>query len=195
MFLIIVFSVMNETANVEWILKAPFTSNSRHFKRYINSSLQADVHIAKIHSGFWGKEKFNCHHHVCYIIPYMMLQERVVDNGEVKMCFLGGVFHHFVSIGNSGVRRKFSGYSETELVEFATAVMAALRGRNEYILDGLVRVDLFYNRREDRLVVNELENLEAVYYSANHSEQCNADCWLRQYWKNKIYHCVADMHF
>jgi hypothetical protein len=83
----------------------------------------------------------------CYEIPYFILQQRVDNNKEVKLCFLNREFSHFASIGRNA--KSFDGFSTEDLVRFAKKVLDLLYEANEnFILDGLVRVDLFKYKGE-----------------------------------------------
>lgn len=173
---------------VKWIMKAPYTSNSKHFQKYVNTSEKAVAidHIKYVHRNLWGDRR-----PTCYVIPYMMMQERVMNNREAKLCFLGGKFHHFVVAGCKRTR-SFPGYSEKQIAEFAAGALRLLIGHDEFILDGLVRIDVFFNERGNKLEVNELESLEATYYYAKHSEQCETDIWLQHYWTQKILTSISE---
>ena len=54
-----------------------------------------------------------------------------------------------------------------------------------FILDGLVRVDIF--KYQNRLVVNEFEGVEAAYFSANDKLKNDADNSMKEYWKEKYF--------
>jgi len=123
----------------------------------------------------------------CYELPYMMLQERVNDNKEVKLVFLNGNFSHVASA------RKCSlpGFTTEDLVSFAKEMLELLRSSsNHCILDGIVRVDIFKSN-SGHLVVNEFESLDALYTGTSESCTNNTDLFLNLYWEGKIYNSIC----
>ena len=60
-----------------------------------------------------------------------------------------------------------------------------------FILDGMIRVDLFCSN-EGNLVVNELEGLEAAYYASSFSDQIRTESFLENYWENKILELLSN---
>jgi len=60
-------------------------------------------------------------------------------------------------------------------------------------LDGLVRVDLFVSN-EKKLVVNEIEGIEAVYFASNVEKENAVDTFLNNYWEKKIYQNLARLY-
>ena len=166
---------------MKWIMKAPFTTNSQHFKRYVDTVQDAMIHLNRVLRGIYFDKE-------CYEIPYMLLQERAMDNSEVKLCFLDRKFSHILS--SAGHPKSLSGFSKTDLITFAYNTLQYISDRDDsFILDGLVRVDLFRNN-EGKLVVNELESLEAVYYSTALEEEGQTREFLQNYWATKIYDCI-----
>lgn len=55
----------------------------------------------------------------CYEIPYMLLQERVRDNSEVKFAFVNKKFSHICASAGYSSRKSFKGYVEGDIVNFA----------------------------------------------------------------------------
>jgi hypothetical protein len=80
------------------------------------------------------------------------------------------------------------GISNAELIEFADSAMDAIASHEAYIVDGLVRVDVFKNNT-GKLVVNELESFEAIYYTRTF----NAEHFLEEYWERKIYDAINSL--
>ena len=58
-----------------------------------------------------------------------------------------------------------------------------------YMLDGLLRIDVF-KTKDNRLVVNELESLEAEYFGDD-VEEARFNEFLKSYWEKKIYDCLT----
>lgn len=81
------------------------------------------------------------------------------------------------------------GVENAKLVDFAKSVMQCIAAHDEYILNGLVRVDVMQNN-EGQLVLNELESLEARHDTLD--ETLSAECYsfLFQYWEKTIYECI-----
>ena len=172
-------------ADAQWIMKAPFTTNAMHYKSYVNSLTDAMQYIRRVRDDMFGL------HPTCYILPYVMLQERVSDNREVKICFVNGRFNHIASVASSV--KSIRGYLSSAVVSFATEALRSLkRLDNVFILDGLVRVDVFKSN-DGHLVVNDLESLDACYSSLNVLDTSRIDKFLEEYWENKIYECIIKL--
>jgi hypothetical protein len=77
----------------------------------------------------------------CYEVPYLMLQVRVEKNKECKLCFLNKKFSHFTSL--LGTTQSYPGFSQDQLILFAYKALQSISHLNTFILDGLVRVDIF----------------------------------------------------
>jgi len=60
------------------------------------------------------------------------------------------------------------------------------------VLDGMVRVDIFVSN-EGKLVVNEIEGTEAVYFTTDTDREYATEHFLQNYWEKKIYHCVNEL--
>ena len=105
------------------------------------------------------------------------------------MVFLGGKYHHTCSFAERNICKSLCGFSHDDLVTFATDCIRSVSMHNEYILDGLVRVDIFKNN-EGTLVVNELESLEARYFTVNTTELGSSMKFLEDYWERKIYEYI-----
>jgi hypothetical protein len=118
-----------------FICKAPFTTNGLHFKRYVDTPEDAVKHIEKVADDVFGFRP------TCYEIPYMMLQVRVTNNKECKVCFLNKEFSHIISVG--GTTKSFPGFNQEEVILFASNALKSICHLDNFILDGLVRVDIF----------------------------------------------------
>ena len=117
-----------------------------------------------------------------------MFQERVVCNNEVKVCFLDKQYSHIAVIDRS--KKSLTGFTRDEIILFAYhALQSLVHLEDVFILDGLVRVDIFKSN-EGHLVINELESLEADY-NGHHREMSQTDIFLSTYWEKAIYKCLC----
>jgi len=179
---------MDSNPSMKWVMKAPFTTNKQHFYKYdICTPSAALRHINTVHRKLWGPIP------ECYEIEYLLLQERVKNNKEAKLCFFGGEFHHFTMGSAGNLKQSFPEYSSDDLIQFATLALQSVSRHPEYLLDGLVRVDLFFSENDQKLVVNEFESLEASFLTTKHDVQMKASAWLKRYWEKKIYTCISDV--
>jgi hypothetical protein len=184
MFTDIYFSYVTEhRSDTLFIMKAPFTTNSQRFKRFVATAAEAIAHIKSVHKKIFGPCPTS------NAIPYMMLQVKVLKNCEAKIVFLNGVYHHFLSPSTHMTTGSFEGFTKDGIINFASEAFSALSRNDEYILDGLVRVDLFQNN-EGLLVVNEFESLEARYYASQQEVMMDTEEFLNNYWERKIYECI-----
>ena len=163
-------------------MKAPFVTNRKHFHYYPKDADAAILFLKSAYKKIYIKKNI-------YAVPYLMLQERVRCNTEVKLIFLNGVYHHTVSCAVNSVQMSFTGVTTAQLLDFASSVMRSISDREEYIIDGLVRVDLFRNN-DGELVVNELESLEARYFTTTANCLISCENFLKEYWEKKIYSCI-----
>lgn len=169
-------------------MKAPYVTNSGYFKRYVNTVSDAMAHIKTVCDNIYRRQG-GSQTHPCYEIPYMLLQQRVLCNDEAKLCFFNMKFSHFVSGKN--LKHSFKGYTKEDLIMFAYHCLQSIKHlENQYVLDGLVRVDLF---KDDQglLVVNELESLEASISSLVEKNRCQSSEFLTDYWYCKICESIA----
>ena len=179
--------IMRNSQIKYWILKAPFTTNSQHFKSYVENSSDAFSAMNRV-----TRDLYHNSMPTCYEIPYMMLQERVKDNAEVKMIFLNFEFNHFASTRGRNFVTRLPGYSEEDLIAFGYSVLEKLKSNNlgqVYILDGLVRIDIF-KANSGELVLNEVESLEAGYQTSDAVSCARVDDFLHTYWETKIYDSI-----
>lgn len=128
----------------------------------------------------------------CYKIPYVIMQERVKCNHEVKMVFLNKRFSHMVS-GGSSLKKSFPGHDTNALIAFGNSIIARIAEIPKFVTDGVIRVDVFYSLNHDKLVLNELESLEAAYYSTDTAKEDEVLSFLQFYWECKIYESFANV--
>lgn len=176
-----------EEADSQWVLKPPYSTNKMHYMLYPKNVEDAVNHVKSV-----AKRSFHDAKPGIKDLPYIMLQRRVIDNAEVKLAFFNGVFSHVAN--GMGKPATLQGYSTSDLANFATGILDRLGSSSTpFILDGLVRVDLFKSN-EGELVVNELESLEAMYYS--HSCKQGEDRMrhhLVNYWEKLLYKLICDL--
>jgi hypothetical protein len=163
-------------------MKAPFVTNRKHFHYYPKTGEAAISCFRSAYKKIYITKN-------CFAVPYVMLQERVKVNKEVKLIFLDGIYHHSMSCAISSVSMSFTGVSHDELIIFANSVLESISAHEEYIIDGLVRVDIFRNN-DGELVVNELESLEARYFTSTASHLASCERFLEEYWEKKVYSCI-----
>lgn len=171
----------------DYVMKAPYVTHALHFYRgCVSTPDDARRHMNSVSANLHGTGPSTC-----YVIPYMILQERAICNAEVKMVFLNKQFSHTVSGLN--LRHSLQGYSRDELIEFGYQVLDELGNHPQFILDGLIRVDIFSDKARGRLVVNEVEGYEASYAGSAINES-NVTHFLELYWENKIYESVTSLY-
>ena len=97
--------------------------------------------------------------HSGHRVPYAMIQPTLVNRKEYKVVVLGGKPAHICPTAK-GVAKAFS--TPPEIMQFAEdAVKELKKARPATIDDGLLRVDIM-STRDNRMVVNEFESLEAA---------------------------------
>lgn len=183
------YSILLDNTDVEeWVMKAPFTSNSQKpmHKIGLKGVKHIMAHIATCHQYIYVQNLVEM-----YDIKYILLQERAGHPGEVKPCFLGMKFSHIVIRMDGSSRRSLPNFKETQVIAFAYQILQMLDS-NAYILDGLVRVDVMLSN-SGTLVVNELESLDAVFYSRRHSEATTVTSFLNHYWEKKIFESLQKL--
>jgi hypothetical protein len=171
----------------KWILKAPFTTNSKYYKYYVNDAFSG---INRMNAVVRDQTRTKPN---CYIIPYMIFQERVTNNKEVKMIFLNRKFSHFVSPSarSSLITTSLQGFENVDLIRFGNEVVARL-DEDVYETRGLFRVDIFKSNHGN-LVVNELESLDANYYSSNELIEPRVISFLENYWETLIHNSITNI--
>lgn len=173
----------------EWIMKAPFTTNSQHFKWFIsNSQFEAMSAMNRV------TKDLNSNHPTCYAIPYMMLQEKAFNNTEPKIVYLNKQFSHFAGGRGRGsaVVKSLPGYTSDDLIKFGHDVIDRLSNNSlghNYILDGLVRIDMFKSN-DGKLVLNEVESLEAGYKTNDENACARVATFIQIYWETKIFNSI-----
>lgn len=180
----------------DYILKAPFVTNSQHYKYYVSSGNFEGIMTAL--NSVYFDQHLSKKLRKCYEIPYMMLQCKVPDSTEPKLAFIDGVFSHFCgyrrgTAGGRGVIKSLPNHSQESLIAFAISVIELMRNFDgvHVMLDGLIRVDLFDDGKGN--LVNEIEGLEAGYQSSDEVENNRVHTFLDQYWEGQIYNCINNV--
>ena len=131
------------------------------------------------------------------IFDYVMLQPSI-DTGmkrEYKVVFIRGKASHICSYSKGLKHKKFA--DEADVLKFAQEAFDDYRSRvgNEHSwLDQNVRLDIMWNDIEERMVVNEIETIEADYKMLQICYQHLNDEvleFLTEYWYNKLDDCVV----
>ena len=101
------------------------------------------------------------------VFDYVMLQPCIDNNmqkREQKVVLVRGKSSHICSYSKAQNKKKFA--TDSEVLQFAQQAYDdyCLRvGQSDSWLDQLVRVDIMWNDIEKRMVVNEIETIEADY--------------------------------
>ena len=97
-------------------------------------------------------------------IPYIMMQPCIdkIRKREKKVVFVGGLASHITTGYSVGYGFPFDDSSVINFAQEAYDTLLQRIGPNHW-LDPLARVDVMYNEFEDRMVVNEIESLQASY--------------------------------
>lgn len=105
------------------------------------------------------------------VLPYVMLQPFLLNNLEHKVVCFNGKALYEANIDNSnkpgGRKQTFpNGITKVDRFRLAEEVIRTLRVKCPFAeLSSLVRVDIFYCDYLNKMVVNELESLEAAVYA------------------------------
>ena len=164
-------------------MKAPTITNKQHYHSYPKNANEACRHLQTARNKIFETNE-------SFAVPFMMLQVRLDPVKEVKLVFMGGEFQYIMASGVSNVYMSLKGHTTKQLIEFATSAIQRVSRHDEYILDGVVRVDLFQNN-DGKLVVNEFESLEARRYASCHVEFDKLTALLDTYWEKMIYKAIA----
>ena len=184
--------ILSEKPEIKlWVMKAPYTSNSRKPFNQRNLATVNDImkHIKCCVKYVYKYQKNQVN---TFEIPYLILQEQVlIDKSEVKICFLNKCYSHIVMM-STGTKRALGSFSEKQIVAFAYKALLSLKDmENTFVLNGLIRVDVFLSNA-NTLVVNELESLDATYYSTNFEGPGKVDLFLEKYWERQMYNNICE---
>jgi hypothetical protein len=160
-----------------WVVKAPYTTN-KDFVKFCKSEKQVINRIKD------AKERFD------EVIPYVMLQPTMANKNEDKVVLVGMKPYYIADKAiNPGHGRKSA--DQATLSAFAVRAVTLLKQRDpNFIADGLVRVDIFCNA-QGRLVVNEIESLEANYSKQPLELEMQVSTALVDYWKSVLHRCLV----
>ena len=133
-------------------MKTPFTTNG-HNKRYAYSLEDIINKIANQYETF--KE----------VLPYTMVQPTMTNKKEYKVVLFNGEARYISKVSPYSKGTAFS--SKPELMNFAVEALKEFGSAcPNALVDSLMRVNVFQTMTE-KLVVNELESLEADHLCNN----------------------------
>jgi hypothetical protein len=75
---------------------------------------------------------------------------------------------------------------EKQIEEFVQNIFASVKNSGEYICEGLFRIDVMYNKGLKKMVVNELESLEAGHDCGKPNKNAKVSSHLGSYWETII---------
>jgi len=161
-----------------WVVKAPFTTNCDFIK--FCQTYDQILRALRAAEARFGDQ-----------IPYVMVQPTMFNRREEKVVLVNGKAFHVASQSmnkKSPHCHKFAMTNE-ELFEFAEEAVKTFKTRDpSFIMEGLVRVDIFCTR-SGKLVVNEFESLEAAYFKTFDAE-VRVKVALSRYWEDILRNCI-----
>lgn len=172
------------------VLKAPYTTN-RHWLKYVKKFYKDGSSKPSVENAL-----LLAYNELYGSIPYVLLQPciDIQKKRERKVVFLGGKASH-VTTGFSVGRGTFP-YEDETVINFAQKAYDVLIERlgPHHWLDQLCRVDVMYNEFEDRMVVNEVESLQACYEMKGTKDlhlDLKVESFLKDYHVKQIEKCVV----
>lgn len=160
-----------------WILKTPYSTNG------VNKML------LKNRKDVFKKLKDACEGNLSLCYPYVLIQPKVVDFEELRVVFNNQKPQYLYS---PPFLDKKPPENIDGLIPFAEEALNILKQRcPQVIVDGLVRVDVFYFKncyQGKSFFINEFESLEACHSSPH---GCSND-FLVQYWIDIISKAFVD---
>lgn len=181
-YLYIRFCVDNvEDVNGKWIVKIPYTTNQKYKSR---SNLKDVIDEFKRLRNKWNG-----------VLPYVFIQAYLKNRMEYNVVCLNGVALYEASINKSAhVTSKFS--EPRARRDFAETVIKTLTSkRPESLVSGLIRVDIMWCEYLNKMIVIELESLEAGHW-ANATEtriENQLHNYLGHYHANNIILCIRKL--
>jgi hypothetical protein len=162
-----------------WILKTPFTTNG-HNKRYAHSL--EDI-ICKIANQYETLKE---------ILPYTMVQATMANKKEYKVVLFKGEAR-YISRGPTN-KKGIAFSSKPELMDFAMEALKEFASAcPNALVDSLMRVDIFQTMT-GKLVVNELESLEADHLCSNGLDRITVDNEVRLYYEMVLRSIIDESH-
>jgi len=162
-------------------VKTPFSTNS-HNKKWANSL--EDI-IKRIKGQY--KDLYNA-------FPYTMVQATMKNRKEYKVVLFNRE-PRYISILRKSTGQAFSESPHTRLMGFAVDALNEFSSScPDALLDSLVRVDIFQTKL-GKLVVNEVESLEADHYSRGEVQKVAVDNEIRQYYESILRSVLHENHF
>lgn len=125
-------------------------------------------------------------------LPYTMVQATMANKKEYKVVLFKGEAR-YISIGSTNkLGTAFS--SKPELMNFAMEALKEFASACPHaIVDSLMRVDIFQTRT-GKLVVNELESLEADHHCRSGLDKMQVDNEVRQYYETILRSIIDPSH-
>jgi hypothetical protein len=180
--------MLNGSAN-KWVIKAPYVTNRHKYHQYVNSLDSAQSHLLNITNDMFSPTA------EYYSVPYVIMQEKVIQNVEVKVVFLNKKYSHIAMTSTGSTRKSHGPFTTETVVKFAERALHQLSCAMPgiAILDGLVRVDIFKSN-QGQLVVNEFESLDAEYASTDLNAELATTSFLQNYWEMKLLTILCDQY-
>ena len=160
-------------------MKTPFTTNG-HNKRFAYSL--EDI-INKIANQYEALKE---------VVPYTMVQPTMTNKKEYKVVLFNGEARYISTVSPNSKGTAFS--SKPELMNFAVEVLKEFGSAcPNALVDSLMRVDIFQTMT-GKLVVNELESLEADHLCNNGLNRIAVDNEVRLYYEMVLRSIIDESH-
>lgn len=157
-----------------WILKLPFITNSEGLK-FCRSHIEV-LQEARRHATTFGHR-----------MAYSLLQPCLANRKEYKVVLFDGVASYVADINQrKTLGKSFSTSPHSELKCFAEKVCEVFESRcDDALIQPILRVDVMESK--NGLVVNELESLEACFYSKHFDRyELPATDYIHAFWSRTI---------
>jgi len=140
------------------VIKAPFTTNG-NWRKYPKNLKKTEKIVPSVEGVLQA-----AYNELDGSIPYVMMQpciDLAKHKRERKIVFLGGKASH----ATTGFSKGSFPIDDVEVMQFAQEAYdsVVLKLGRFHWLDQLARVDVMYNEIEGRMVVNEIESVQACY--------------------------------
>lgn len=159
-----------------WVVKSPYTTNC-DFIKYCKT-VRAVINAVSLALHLYAEQ-----------MPYVMVQPRMTNRCEEKVVLVN-CKPFYIADKSMNPGSGFSFASQDQLFEFAIDAVRLLKLREPaFQSKGLVRVDVFCNA-EGKLLVNEFESLEAVYYKRPLELENQVTSALALFWHKVLVKCI-----
>jgi hypothetical protein len=178
-----VFTHVVETEENGWVLKLPFQTNQ--IVKFPKNNREI----------FHAMSRYHSRPEYC-MMPYALLQPCMSNRKEYKVVCVNGKACSVNFVTNS-LGRAFSSAPHADICNFAEYAVHLLGIRcPAAIIDGIVRVDIFLNKK-NKYIVNEFESLEAVTYPGGRAKSDAVGAVLTefntQYWCLKVLNILSEI--